>query len=92
MNEPARSDYSRSGGVIEGTPTLTSTVQQIEWLRHDIQNSVLDTMIAANRKFIDQQLRQSDFVVANEIACVLNQGLQLTAQIVSQLKQTGKNL
>ncbi|RJF88220.1 hypothetical protein D3874_15345 [Oleomonas cavernae] len=84
MSERARWDFAP-----DQAPTLSSTLQQIEFMRSEIQSSVLDTMIVANRKFIDQQLKQADFVLANEIACVLKEGLSLTAQIVGQLKQSG---
>lgn len=82
------SDGAALGIVADQGPTLSSTLQQIEFMRVEIQTSVLDTMIVANRKFIEHQLKQADFVVANEIACVLKEGLQLTNQIVTQLKQS----
>lgn len=64
------------------------TLLQIETMRREIQASVLDTMMTANQQYLDRQLDQDDFVVANEIARLLKESVALAGDIAAQLRRS----
>jgi len=64
------------------------TLLQIETMRREIQASMLDTMMTANRQYLEQQLDQDDFIVANEIARLLKESVAMAGDIAAQLRRT----
>ncbi|PWR18521.1 hypothetical protein [Zavarzinia aquatilis] len=64
------------------------TLLQIETMRREIQASMLDTMMTANRQYLEQQLDQDDFIVANEIARLLKETVAMAGDIAAQLRQS----
>lgn len=72
----------------DASAAVALTLLQIETMRREIQASVLDTMMAVNQQFLDQQLKQDDFVVANEIARLIKDSLTMAGDIASELRKT----
>lgn len=70
----------------DSSAAISSTVQQIELMRREIQASVLDTMMTVNQRFLDRQIKQDDFALAHEIARVLKDGLSLAENVMFQLR------
>ncbi|MCW0181017.1 hypothetical protein [Zavarzinia sp.] len=62
------------------------TLLQIETMRREIQASVLDTMMTANQQYLEHQLDQDDFVVANEIARLLKESVAMAGDIAARLR------
>jgi len=70
----------------DSSAAISSTVQQIELMRREIQASVLDTMMTVNQRFLDRQIKQDDFALAHEIARVIKDGLSLAENVMFQLR------
>lgn len=69
---------------------IAMTVQHIEAMRREIQASVFDAVMTANRDFLDSRLKQDDFALAHEIACVLKDGLSLAEVVLDHLKTSAE--
>ncbi|MCF4164297.1 hypothetical protein L2U69_01385 [Zavarzinia compransoris] len=67
---------------------INMTVRQIESMRRDMQDSVLDALMTANQDFLDSRLKQEEFALAHEIARVLKNSLSLTEIVLDRLKSS----